>query len=407
MSEADVLHMLERMAQLGTAPDHGCGLFSVGFDEPIDRLRRTVIEKRFRRGASDMKFVIGPYGSGKTHFLRHLQEVASSSDCVTSEVPLNRDVDFTKTLVVYREIAREIRAPGAAKRGMDELLRSMVTRIKEPAVDSDSASVLVDLWFGTLDRADLLLPDFPRILKRAIKALEIQDDTEFDACVRWLSGGINDRALAKELGVQAVTQSEENLYARRSMLTLFQVIRHAGFQGMVVAYDEAEQGLSVDRKKTERILSMLQSNINAFADVPGASTLVVFALTPDFIAKMETFPALQQRVADPGPGLGFFDGNTRAARIDLGSRNSDDDLKHIGWRLVDLLYDHHGDEIEIPKEGLLDEIGTLAERVLEEDATSGNRRTMVKRTATKLLHAYEGEDFLSDEVADEPIEDEV
>jgi len=407
MSEANVLHMLERLAQLGTAPDHGCGLFSVGFDEPIDRLRRTVIESRFRRGASDMKFVIGPYGSGKTHFLRHLQEVAASSDCVTSEVPLNRDVDFTKTLVVYREVAREIRAPGTAKRGMDELLRTMVARIKEPAADSESASVLVDLWFGTLDRADLLLPDFPRILKRAMKALEIEDDAEFDACVRWLSGGVSDRALAKALGVQAVTQAEENLYARRSMLTLFQVIRHAGFRGTVVAYDEAEQGLSVDRKKTERILSMLQSSINAFADAPGASTLVVFALTPDFIGKMDTFPALQQRVADPGPGMGFFDGNTRAARIDLGARNSDDDLREIGRRLVDLLYDRHGDELEEPKDRLLAEIEQLADRVLNDDASSGNRRTMVKRTATKLLQAYDGADYLSDVVLDDPVEDEV
>ena len=407
MSEADVLHMLERLAQLGTAPDHGCALFSVGFDEPIDRLRRTVIEKRFRRGASDMKFVIGPYGSGKTHFLRHLQEVASRTDCVTSEIPLNRDVDFTKTLVVYREVAREIRAPGSAKRGMDELLRTMAARIKEPAIDCEDAPVLMDLWFGTLDRADLLLPDFPRILKGALRALERGDDNEFDACVRWLSGGMNDRALAKELGVQAVTQAEENLFARRSMLTLFQVIRHAGFQGMLVAYDEAEQGLSVDRKKTERILSMLQSSINAFADAPGASTLVVFALTPDFIAKMETFPALQQRVADPGPGLGFFDGNTRAARIDLGARNSDNDLREIGRRLVDLLYERHGDEIEVRKDSLLEEIEGLAERVLAEDVSSGNRRTMVKRTATKLLLAYDGEDYLADVMPADPIEDEV
>ena len=403
MSEADVLHMLERMAQLGTAPEHGCGLFSVGFDEPIDRLRSTVIEKRFRRGASDMKFVIGPYGSGKTHFLRHLQEEASSADCVTSEVPLNRDVDFTKTMVIYREVAREIRAPGTAKRGMDELVRTMVARIKEPAADRESAAVLVDLWFETLDRVDLLLPDFARIVKRAIRALEIAEDAEFDACVRWLSGAMTDRALAKELGVQAVTQAEENLHARRSMLTLFQIIRHAGFRGMIVAYDEAEQGLSVDRKKTERILSMLQSSINAFADTPDASTLVVFALTPDFIAKMETFPALQQRVADPGPGMGFFDGNTRAARIDLGARNSDDDLKEIGRRLVDLLYDHHGQELAEPKDALVTEVERLADRVLDEDVTSGNRRTMVKRTATRLLQAYDGSDYL----LDDPAEDEV
>ena len=43
------------------------------------------------------------YGSGKTHFLRHFSEISRRRTCVTSEVQLNKSIDLTRYLAVFRK----------------------------------------------------------------------------------------------------------------------------------------------------------------------------------------------------------------------------------------------------------------------------------------------------------------
>ncbi|MFN8517274.1 MAG: BREX system ATP-binding domain-containing protein [Thermomicrobiales bacterium] len=119
----NVIAMIERMAEYGTAPSDGCALFGVGYEEAFARLRDKYLDARFARGDSAEKFVVGPFGSGKTHFLRQLMELARSLDCVTAEVALNKDLDFTRSLVVYHEVTREIRTPGTDERGLRPVRR--------------------------------------------------------------------------------------------------------------------------------------------------------------------------------------------------------------------------------------------------------------------------------------------
>ena len=70
------LDIFEQIAETGHAPKFGCHLFGVGYDDAIERLRQKYLEERFERGKSAEKFVVGTFGSGKTHFLRHLAEIA-------------------------------------------------------------------------------------------------------------------------------------------------------------------------------------------------------------------------------------------------------------------------------------------------------------------------------------------
>jgi len=126
----DVFGMIEHMAEYGTAPTDGCGLFGVGHEEAFERLKKTYLEQRFDRGGSAEKFVIGQYGSGKTHFLRQLMELGGEMGCVTAEVALNKDLDFTKSLNVYREVIREIRPPETDQKGIGALLVASVERVR-------------------------------------------------------------------------------------------------------------------------------------------------------------------------------------------------------------------------------------------------------------------------------------
>jgi len=373
----DVIAMIERMAEYGTAPSDGCALFGVGYEEAFVRLREKYLEARFARGDSAEKFVVGPFGSGKTHFLRQLLEIARALECVTAEVALNKDLDFTKSLIVYREVTRAIRPPGADERGIRPLLAAALAQIQGRA--SGNAALgdhLIAGWIAGLDKADFELEAFGRVLRHGLEAHLREDDATFAAACRWLDGAITDRTLARELGLTPVAKNEENLYGRRMLLSLFQFVRIAG--------------LDVARRDLPRILSRLQSNINAVADLRNGSALIVYAFEPGLVERLDQFPALQQRVVDPGPGYGFFEGNTLAPRIDLTFRGDPErELRAIGLRLTGLLYQHTARDLGAEQRRVMAIVEELAREIADADPTSANRRTMVKRTCAMLIRLHD------------------
>jgi hypothetical protein len=387
----DIIAMIESMAEHGTAPPDGCMRFGVGHEDAFARLQRTYLERRFDRGNSAEKFVVGPYGSGKTHFLRHLMELGRSMGCVSAEVMLNKDLDFTKTLNVYREVIREIRAPGAAQKGIRALLVASVEQVRKQAGENaEIADRLVATWIAGIDKGNYELEAFGRVVRRALEAHLGVDTETFDAACRWLEGDVGDKLLARELFVSTVDKSEENIHGRRALLSLFQIVRRAKFRGTILTFDEAEQGLSVDRKRMDRILSMLQSGINAVSDLKDGSALIVYALTPELFEHVERFAALQQRVADPGKGQGFFDGNTLAPIIDLAPRTDIVvELRARGRALVNLAYSAPDWNTPVKKEQAVATVDRLAEEIALEDISSGSRRELVKRTCAMLIRALE------------------
>jgi hypothetical protein len=380
--------LLERMAQTGTAPEDGCHLFGVGHDDALRRIRQSYLIGRLARGGSAEKFVIGPFGSGKTHFLRQLMELARTLGCVTAEVALNKEIDFTQSLVVYREVTRELRIDGHPGRGLRALVPAVIAQVQSGArPGSPAAERLLQAWMAALPQVNFRLETFGRLFRSALQAHLADDENRLEAALRWLGGEVSDRHLSQQFGVPAVPRSEWNLYARRALLSLFQLVRHAGFAGTVVGFDEAEQGLSVEKRRLQQILSMLQSGINAMADLDRGSALVVYALTPDLRDEMMQFAALQQRVADPGPGLGFYDGNTLAPMIDLTQRADPlEDLHAIGQRLVDLLYQMaEGAHHTVDAAQVRETVAEIAAEIAENERSTSNRRTMVKRTCAVLI----------------------
>ena len=388
MNKNDVIEIIEKIAENGHAPKSGCSLFGVGYKEAFDRIQDTYIVNRFDRGGSAEKFVIGPYGSGKTHFLRELLEIGEDSGCVTSEVALNKEIDFTQSLSVYKEVVHELRIPGIMEQGIRGLIGAAVENIRSISEGSSQADVVAG-WVRGIDRENFKEVSFGRILKRALQAYVDDDDQSLELACRWLGGEVTNRSLARDVDTTVVTKKDENRYGHQSMLSLFQFIKLAMFRGTIVGFDESEQGLSTDRRNIERILSMLQSGINAIADLEGGSALIVYALTPDIVERMDGFPALQQRVADPMVGRGFFEGETLSPKIELTRRTGDQDpvadLKSIGYSLVDLVYEYSKGSINTPVIETYSKIDFMARKIIDNDNRSSNRRTMAKGTCALLV----------------------
>jgi P-loop Domain of unknown function (DUF2791) len=387
----DLLNMFEQLAEHGHAPLEGCSLFGAGYDTAFSQIRQKYIVERFARGGSAEKFVIGPFGSGKTHFLRQTMEIGRELDCVTAEVPLNKNIDFTQNLVVYQQIALEVRPPGSDTHGLRALILDAVRRVHESAASAGMpADELVAAWAGGLAEKDFALPAFGRVLRRAVDAQRSGDIDTFDAAARWLSGEVTDKALAKSLGENAPSNAEVKVLAHRARLSLFQFVRHAGYQGTVIGFDEAEQSMAVDKKKMSRIFSHLLSEINALVDLAKGSTLVLYAVTPDVVEKIALeMPMLMQRLADPGPGQSFFDGNPLAAKIDLTQRgDAIDDLERIGGRLTALFFDRVEGADRSREADAKRAIRTVAEEIAASEASSSARRAMVKRVCAGLVNSY-------------------
>jgi hypothetical protein len=396
LSNDEILNMIEDMASEGHAPNNGCSLFGVGNDEYINILKEIYIEKRFKRGASAEKFVVGPFGSGKTHFVNQLSEIARQLGCVTSMVSLYKDVDVTSNYAIYREIVQEIRTPNNPQRGIVHLLHACFDSIKNNTLkqtgDEKESNALLKIWIDSLETdSDFELDIFGRIIKQAFDALLKDDKEKFDAASRWIHGEFQNREIAKLLNIQTFTKNELNLIGSRVNLSLYQLIKKSGFLGTVVVFDEAEQGFEIGKKKQGILYSLMQSDINSIVNLKGGSALILYAIVPQIKEGMMNFPALQQRVQHPFP---FGEDNPRAPLIEIhrAGETPDEIIKEliaIGKKLTDLMYIATGSEISIPKNQVNDTMKLLAERTIQEDISISSRRMMVKNACTVLTHLYE------------------
>jgi hypothetical protein len=317
-------------------------------------------------------------------------EVGQAVGCVTAEVQLNKNIDFTQSIVVYHEVARALQPPRYPKPGIRTLLDACIERVGEKGQQDGMDPV--ELWIAGLEEVAFESEAFADVLRTALVARIRQDEGVFAAACRWLGGEVDNRDVAKQLGRSVVAKNSLNQHAHCSLLSLFQLIRYAGFRGTVLCFDEAEQGLATDRKKKDRILSMLRSEVDAVADLRGGSALIVYAVTPDLMTDMVMdYPALQQRVADPND-VGFFDGEDLAPRIDLAKRRKEPlkELEAISESLVELVYRDDKYRPALPREEALARAMEISRVVFENEPSVKGRREVAKNTAALLRQLVTG-----------------
>ncbi len=390
----EIIDIFQDMASTGQPPLQGCIALGVGYEDAFQRLEKTYISGFFKRGKSAEKFIIGPYGSGKTHFLRQTLEIARKHDCATAEVQLSRNIDISKLLIVYKEVAREITVPDQKMKGIESLLKAYYNNIRSQYDDPEISDEFVKSAIEALDDIGFEHDGYKKVLSRSLKALMYGEKDVFDAGCRWLAGEIADRPVAKVLGVSTIPSSEQDGFGRRAMFSLCQFIKSAGYTGTVIGFDEAEQAASVPAKQLNKILSMARSEIDAITRLQNASLMIIYAFTPDIIQEMQRYPALQQRLAEPDPSRRFFDGNDYSPQIDLAQPYQETDittlniLEKIGERLVNLLYDNYEEKFLIDRASTIAACYEWADDVHAKEASLKHRRDMVRLTCSRLLHLY-------------------
>jgi len=406
----EIIEMILSMSSHGQAPADGCTLFSIGNEEYIETITSFYLNNRFSAGSSAEKFIVGSFGYGKSHLVNQISEESRKLGCVTSTVPLTKNVLVTSNYFIYKEIAREIRPPGSKKRGMKNLINACFSSIQglmlQQTKSQEDANELLRTWIDSLEDNDFELDAFGRIVQQAFDSLLKNDKERFNASIRWLEGEFDSKELGKILNISPIKKQELNLVASRVNLSLYQFIKKCGFRGTVVVFDEAEQGMDIGKKEQSTLFSLLQSDINSIVKLQGGSVLILFAIHSKIKEGMMNFPALQQRVQHQ---FTFSKAHPTSPLIEierpqnLSNEEIIQELVSIGQKLVYLFYQVVGSEISSSVEDTLKILQPLAERCIREDMATSNRRAMVKGTCSILSTLFTSGKLMSpDEVSLKP-----
>ena len=296
----------------GIPPHEGVGEYSAGNDLFLDQIR-----KRHLRATAAMRgkirFVSGPWGTGKSHFLAQLRETAFDANYLVSSVGLSADeAPFNRFEEVFYRIVKEISSPDMHRTSavtLDAPLGEVFRRqlfgptsvISSTAIDHETydkaCQALMSNGEIDIDFRRLVCRYWETYLPESGDAAMLEDRR--GRILQWFSGEGTIGTYRKEFGVQKLVNRSN---ARLLLRCLGRYAIHAGFTGIVVLLDEAEMSYSVMRKSDlKKAHNNLLHLINSIEETPGL--FLVYATTPDFYIDekhgIQIYGALAQRVGRP------------------------------------------------------------------------------------------------------------
>ena len=309
------MELLAHLAALGTPPGDGTAVLrvSAGLGDSLERIERETLPF-IAAGGGEIQFVFGPYGRGKTHFLKALAHRASEQGCVTAYVDCQRP--FESLVETYRAIAAGMTPPGKhnffAATGITRTIEARFTGLNA----IDQRAVIARL---KADRA--LSPDFRNLaLAYCTEAVAGGGDEDLaDRLEALLASTPTFRVtlgtlyreysqLPRPLGKLARRNAAVWL---RSVLSLPQVL---GYNGLVVLFDETEAALrnygqrSFLSRRQQAHLAHIRTFVDHMATGAFRGCAIYYAVTEEFIdIAGRNLGALSQRIerARP-PGLDGF-----------------------------------------------------------------------------------------------------
>lgn len=311
MSESKEARKIVNSLRMGIPPERGVDRYSVGHDKLVAGVRRFLLDDIEELG--EIRFVSGSWGSGKTHFFRLMRALAFENNCLVSNVELStNEAPLNKFEKVFYSIVRNIDTPlrfeseieyaapfggliheslgflGTGNHQLGEEIdyesydKARTRLASDKSIDIDFKKMIEHYW-------KTYLPDSPD------EALREQHREEI---LQWFSGEGTVGRFRKEFGVNKIV-SKEN--AKLMLRSLAAFVRLAGYRGLVILFDEAEQAYSIMRKSSLKDAhNNLLSLINNIEELKGL--LMIYATTPDFFTDTKhgivIYGALKGRIGD-------------------------------------------------------------------------------------------------------------
>jgi hypothetical protein len=278
-------HVFEQLRK-GVVPGRGLDTFAVGIEKARGEMHRQL--KLVASGEGTCKFLRGGYGCGKTFMSRLTQLDALEQNFATSFVVVSdNDFHLHKFDDLYRKIMQELSTSFCEREAFNDILDRWIGRIEAGLVAGGADDDADDFDQRVAERLsqDLMsaskgkVPqDMVRVLQTIFELKQEGNLVEAGALISWLSGSSNIAASAKKRAQikGEITSTEAMDYLRG----IVEIIKAAGYAGLVIVVDEMETILRMRRDVREKSMNGLRQILDASDKFPGL--LWVFTGTAEF-----------------------------------------------------------------------------------------------------------------------------
>ncbi len=300
-------HIIEVLGSSGTPPAKGVQYFNVGNHSLLEALDHYYLSSYLQDGGATYKMVVGDYGSGKSHFLYCLRDIAWNRGFAVAKVDLSPvETPYNDQRLVYAAVAHnliwhEADEEVSDQQGLTYFLDGTLRRIVGGEVSLETLTH--PNYRGLIDTLEATPVDnlaYKTAIIAYFEALVRDQDERLDALARWLTGEAITPADAKLLREVGVTGKITRTNAFGTLRSLAQIIRALSYSGLILLFDEVDRMASIGGRAEKLATDNLREVIDRCRDeLPGA--MFVYAVPPQFINDVvPRYPALQQRVRAPG-----------------------------------------------------------------------------------------------------------
>lgn len=296
-SQRDREHIFERLRS-GVVPERGLEEFAVGIERQRAEVGRLL--DLAASGEGVFKFLRGGYGCGKTFMARLAVLDAQAKGFATSFVVVSdNDLHFYKFDDVYRKVVQELGTSSCPRGALGDIIDRWIAKVENALIaggaDEDAPDfaqkvqtrIEEDITSLTGGKAP---EDLGRVLREVFALKQAGKVREAGALMSWLAGSENvgSSSEKKAAGIKGDITSTDAMAYLQGVL---EVVKAAGYKGLVIVIDEAETILRMRGDVRGRSLNGIRQIIDAADRYKGL--LWVFTGTPEFFDTRRGVAGLQ------------------------------------------------------------------------------------------------------------------
>jgi len=369
----NIIDALEQLAQYGVPGRGAARLLDVGNARFLRYFDLEVLDELVCRGGATCKVFEGAYGSGKTHLLQLLHDLALAKGMAVVRTDLSQALSLEDWRLITQHILQHIEVQTAS---------GPVTSLPKILETLGRGGLLKT---NELNGINLPHQGFARAISLLSEPSALPPNARF-VLSRFLLGDRVNAGDLKAIGAAGVKHPLSSRNAELVAKTVFAALFRLGVPGTLLLFDENERTFVFSRSvPPRRVLlgaNLLRRLIDASASGYLVATAAVFAVIPGFVENCAVaYPALGQRLrlARDDRAAGW---RSPVIHLEAVSTEPDPDAFLSGLLgRVSALLQHCGR----PLNGKQRDFESAGRRVLAQNAGSGYRRDLVKLIATMTL----------------------
>ncbi len=295
-SQKDRQHIFQALRS-GVVPERGLDAFAVGIERQRAEISRLL--DLAENGEGVFKFLRGGYGCGKTFMARVAIADAQARGFATSFVVVSdNDLHFYKFDHVYRKVVQELGTPVCPRGALGDIIDRWIGKVENALIAGGANPDASDFDGKVKERIEEEITSLtggraPEDLGRVLREIFVLKQTgkvrEAGALLSWLSGSENVGAAEKKsAGIKGEISSRD---AMDYLHGLLEVVKAAGYKGLVIVIDEAETILRMRQDVRGKSLNGIRQIIDAADRYRGL--FWVFTGTPEFFDTRRGVAGLQ------------------------------------------------------------------------------------------------------------------